>query len=155
MSEADGNLSQKKVFVEDFGVMFESMSLPRMAGRILGWLLVCVPPYQSADQIATALDASKGMVSTMTRFLIQLGFIEKLTFPGDRRDYFRMKQNLWEHLMNSRISELTRMRAIAERGLSLMEENEEVRRRLYEMRDIYVFFEREFPEMMSRYHTGR
>ena len=50
----------KQHFVEEVALVFEEIGLIRMAGRILGWLLISNPPYQSADELAEALQASKG-----------------------------------------------------------------------------------------------
>lgn len=47
-------------FVEQMGGYFESRSLTRLAGRLLGWLLVCDPERQSSEELATALAASSG-----------------------------------------------------------------------------------------------
>ena len=38
---------EEKHFVEDISLYFEQMGLPRMAGRVLGVLLICDPPAQS------------------------------------------------------------------------------------------------------------
>jgi len=75
--------AEVKRFVEEVGISFEDMSLPRMAGRILGWLFISDPPYQSIGELAEALMASKGSISTMTRLLTQLNLIERfsLHFP--------------------------------------------------------------------------
>ena len=50
---------------------FEQIGYPRMAGPILGWLLICDPPVQSTGELADVLGASKESLSTMTRLLIQ------------------------------------------------------------------------------------
>ena len=45
----------EKRLVEEFGIAFEQTRFPRMAGRIVGWLLISDPPYQSAEQLVDAL----------------------------------------------------------------------------------------------------
>ena len=59
--------AKDKQFVEEVGIVFEQTGLPRMAGRILGWLLIAEPPHQSTEQLINALMASKGSISSMTR----------------------------------------------------------------------------------------
>ena len=144
---------EKLQFVEEFGIYFEAQQMPRMAGRILGWLLVCTPPQQSADELMDTLQASRGTISTMTRMLLQLGFIEKISQPGERRDYFRLRPHVWQVLMAARMVEITRLRQMAERGLGLMGEGATVqeRERLEEMRILYQFFETEMPHLLQRY----
>jgi DNA-binding transcriptional regulator GbsR (MarR family) len=149
-------MNEKLHYVEEYGVCLETSGLPRMAGRILGWLLICTPPYQTSDQVAEALNASKGTVSTMTRMLIQLGLIEKIGLPGERRDYFRIRTDLWEQLMTQQLSEIAQMRAMAERGLALMQEASlDERQRLSEMYDLYSFFEQELPGLLERYRREK
>jgi len=143
-------------YVEEYGICLETSGLPRMAGRILGWLLICTPPYQTSDQVAEALDASKGTVSTMTRMLIQLGLIEKIGLPGERRDYFRIRPDLWEQLMTQHLSEISQMRNMAERGLVLMQHAPQAdRQRLSQMYDMYSFFEQELPGLLERYRREK
>jgi DNA-binding transcriptional regulator GbsR (MarR family) len=135
-------------FIEEVGLMFELVGLPRMAGRIFGWLLISDPPWQSSSELADTLQASKGSISTMTRLLIQLSLIEKVSFPGDRRDYFQIKPNSWKHMTEQRLAQITAFRQLAERGLEMMENTApHLRGRLQEMRDIHAFWERELPRL--------
>jgi DNA-binding transcriptional regulator GbsR (MarR family) len=146
-------VAEKLHYIEEYGVCLEDSGLPRMAGRILGLLLICTPPHLAADQIAEILDASKGTVSTMTRLLMQVGLIEKIGLPGERRDYFRLRLDLGEQLIAAKIAEISRMRSMAERGLALMEsDSPEERQRLNEILNFYAYFERELPALLDRYH---
>jgi DNA-binding transcriptional regulator GbsR (MarR family) len=149
-------IEDKLHYIEEYGVCMETSGLPRMAGRIVGLLLICTPPHQAADQIASILDASKGTVSTMTRLLMQLGLIEKLGLPGERRDYFRLRQDLWEQMLALQLAELTQMRDLAERGLALLDgASPAEQERLREMYELHAFFEREMPVLLERYKKER
>ena len=141
-----------KRFVEEVGIYFEEMSLPRMSGRILGWLFISDPPHQSIDELAEALIASKGSISTMTRFLIQSNLIERFSLPGIRHDYFRIRPEGWHHLARQREVQIKVMRQLCERALELIEGKAQLNRQwLEEMRDMYAFFEREFPALLDRW----
>jgi DNA-binding transcriptional regulator GbsR (MarR family) len=145
-----------KHFVEEVGLLFELMGLPRMAGRIFGWLLISNPPHQSMDELVEVLQASKGSISTMTRLLIQVGLIERLSLPGQRRDYFRIKPDAWSQVIKQRLVQITAFREMAEKGLKLLEDEPLLlRQRLEEMRDIHAFFERELPAMNERWEAER
>ncbi|MBM3166229.1 MAG: MarR family transcriptional regulator [Chloroflexi bacterium] len=144
--------AENKRLIEDFGIVFDEMGLPRMAGRILGWLLICDPPYQSAAQLREMAGGSKGAISTMTWLLIHSGLVEKLGVPGSRATYYRLRHGSWSELMKSRMSRVRAMRELSERGLSLMEgESPEMRCRLEEMRDFYRFFEQEVLPLLDRW----
>lgn len=147
---------QYQHFVEEVSVLFEQSGMPRMAGRILGWLLVCDPPPQTSEQLVAGLGASKGSISTMTRLLIRAGFIERIGLPGERRDYFRIKPDAWTQLMRSSMGQITVFRQLAERGLVLLDQEPADRTaRLAGMRDLYAFFEREFPALLARWEQER
>ncbi len=139
-------------FIEEMGLMFELVGLPRMAGRIFGWLLISDPPQQSSGELVTVLQASKGSISTMTRLLIQIGLLERVSLLGQRQDYFQIRPNAWEQLMEQRMSQLTAFRELAERGLTLMaDQSSDLRQRLEEMRDVHAFWETEVPHLHQRW----
>lgn len=151
----EGPLSEGQ-FVEEVGLFFEEGGLPRMAGRILGWLLICDPPQQSLDELVQRLAASKGSVSTMTRLLMKLGLIGKTSVPGERRAYFRVNPDAWYRLSKDHLKRISAFRKLTERGLSLLEgEDPELRQRLVEARDLHAFFERELPALMDRWEAER
>ena len=143
---------EEKHFIEEVGLLFEMVGLPRMSGRILGWLLICDPPHQSNSELIEALQASKASISTMTRQLMQTGLIEKISLPGERRDYFQIKPNAWSQIAKQRISQIKAFRKLAEKGLSLLEDAApQEQQRLAEMHDIHAFWERELPLLDERW----
>ena len=143
-------------FIEDMGILFEEMGLPRMAGRIFGWLLMCEPPHQSAEELASVVEASKGSISSMTRLLIQSGLVERMGLPGKRGTYYRIKPGSWSELMRTQISYMSALRELAERGLGLIHGNDpKFFQRLQEMRDFYAFLEQEIPALLDRYDQER
>jgi len=136
--------------------MFEQGGVPRMTGRVLGWLLISNPPHQSAQELAEALQASKGSVSSATRMLIQIGFVERMSLPGDRKTYYVLKPGVWSQLARRRMQHFTVQKDLAARGLSLLKDEEpQVRLRLQEMYDIHAFFEREYCAVLDRWDQER
>ena len=148
---------EAKNFVEEVGIAFEQTGLPRMAGRIFGWLLISDPPYQSSAQLAEALMASKGSISSTTRLLIQLGLIKRFVIPGERHDNFRLSPSAFRHTMRRGLEDEIKMfRQLAERGLELVGNwSSPSRQWLEEMRDSYAFLEKEFPTLMERWEQER
>jgi predicted transcriptional regulator len=139
-------------YVEDFGVLIGEFGLPRMVGRVLGALLVSDPPERSAEELAEALRASRGAISSSTRTLVQMGLVERRARPGERRDYFRIKFGAWDELMHRELEALSTFRQMAERGLMIMDHsNPEAKLGLQEMRDFYAYWEREMPAVLKRW----
>ena len=149
--------AEEKHFVEDVGIAFEQTGLPRTAGRIFGWLLISDPPHQSTSELAEALMASRGSISSMTRLLIQMGTIERISLMGIRHGYFHLRPDAWQHMIKHGLEDEIKMfRQLAEHGLELLADKTPLTRKgLEEMRDIYTFFEREFPALVERWEQER
>ena len=149
--------TEEKQFVEEVGIVFEQTGLPRMAGRILGCLLISDPPHQSTSELAKTLMASMGSISTMTRFLIQIGLIERLSLPGIRHDYFRLRPDAWQQMIRRGLEdEIKMIKQLAEHGLELLTDKNPVTRKcLEEMLDVYTFLRHEFPALLERWEQER
>ncbi|MBI5670289.1 MAG: MarR family transcriptional regulator [Chloroflexi bacterium] len=143
-------MDNQQQFVEDCGLYFEKIGLTRMAGRIIGWLLICDPPQQTMTDIVDALQASKSSISTSLRMLEQASLIQRFTRPGERRDYYRLAPDLWIWSFKARMHLVTELRELAEHGLTLLaDEPPDQRRRLELMRDVNGYLEREFPKLLD------
>lgn len=141
-------------FIEEVSLTFEPFGVPRIGGQIVGWLLIADPPQQTGGDLAAALGASKGSISTMTRFLIQVRLIERVRLPGQRRAYFQIRAAAWAELLEARMAGLTAIRRLAERGLAVLADAPPTQRaRLQTMYEMYAFFEREMPALMERWHA--
>ncbi len=142
-------------FVEQNGLFFESSGLPRMAGRILGWLFISDPQLQSLTEIAQALGASKASISTNTRLLASTGLIERTSKPGSRGAYFQITADGWTSLLEAKLRAVTHFKDLAAQGLVQLDYPPERLERLREVHDFYAFFENEFPDLMARWHASR
>jgi len=128
-------------------------SLPPMAGRMWAYLAICEPPEQTAAEIAERLHASRGSVSGMARLLEQIGLIRRGTRAGDRREYFSIPPDALRRLMDIAIVRLRQTRELADAGLALIADRpQESQARLRDLRDLYAFFEREWPAILDRWH---
>ncbi len=139
-------------YIESWGMVVESLGGTRMMGKILGWLIICDPPEQSAADIALAVQASAGTVSTTTRTLVQAAMIEKVGLPGKRSAYFRVKPGMWAQLMKARMARMHVMGQLADDGLELSPGPDgEPNDRLREIGSYVRFIEREFPALLDRW----
>lgn len=141
------------LYIEEFAMQLEMLGGSRSSGRILAWLLTAEPPHQTMTDMVENLSMSKSSVSTATRQLIQLGMVERISLPGERKDFYRIKGNVWAKMMKARGYQITIYRELAERGLELLQDSPpERKQRLMEMRDLYAFFEQEMPLLLERYY---
>jgi DNA-binding transcriptional regulator GbsR (MarR family) len=143
-------------FVEELGVYLElEAGTPRMIGRTLGWLLVCHPPEQSAAELAEMLQASKGSISTATRVLLRMGFIERVRFRGERFDRFRARPEAWDEFF-WRKEQFQEPRRVLRLGLdALGDEPSERRTRLEELDSLYAWWEERMPQLREQYIRDR
>ena len=78
--------------------------------------------------------------------------LERVSLPGERRDYYRLVPDLWTTAMERSSQQFTGFRKMAERGLALLDDTApERRQRLQEMHALYTFIEREFPQILERW----
>ena len=108
-------------FIDDMGLVLEADGRPRIAGLILGWLLICDPPHQSFSDLVAALGVSKGSVSSMTRLLMEAGLIERHVIRGDRQAYYRLAPDAWVRVLERQVRVMEQLSAAAERGLALVQ----------------------------------
>ena len=126
-------------FIERMGLALEADGLPRIAGRIFGLLLVS-EDCRSLDDLAAALGVSKASVSTNTRLLEHRGVLERNSRPSDRRDYYRVRPDLFCHTMAQRLERWQRFHeAIGEARTSLPIGSRKVLERLGEYEAAYMF----------------
>ena len=125
--------------------------MPPMAGRMWAYLAICEPPERTAAEIAERLQASRGSISTMAQLLEHIGLIRRGTKPGDRREYFSVPPDAARSMMERSIHQLRASREVLDAGLALIADRPpESQDRLRGLRDVYAFFEREWPRILQR-----
>ena len=147
---------EQKHFIEDVSLFFEQMGLPRMAGRILGVLLIADPPEQSNTDLGEILQASKSSISTNARLLTETSLIEQVPSPVPRRIYYRFKPGGWVVFMRQRLKLYASLHQIAEQGLEVLRDKPpEIRERLQEAHDMFSLIEQELPVLLDRVDRER
>jgi biotin operon repressor len=85
-------------FIEMMGRQLEEQGAPRIAGRMFGYLMMMEEP-ESLDQLADKLQVSRTSISTNARLLVDWGLVHRATFPGDRRDYYQIADDMHLRLL--------------------------------------------------------
>lgn len=145
---------EERRFSDELGFFWEDAGGTRMAGRVLGSLLLADPPAMSSPELADFLGVSGGSVSTATRELIRPGLAERVRVRGDRRDYFRatMGASALPQIIRGRIELTRRWAQLMGRGEELAEYKDPVvRRQLEEIREFYEFLEVEQVAILERW----
>lgn len=141
-------------FIERMGMFVEADGLPRIAGRIFGFLLVQPDPC-SLDDMADALGVSKASVSTDARRLEQFGLLQRTTRPGDRRDYYMLADDCFARSLEVRLQRLQRFHALIDEARSLPTRNPDVKARLDEMDRAYELAVSSMTDALERWDRSR
>lgn len=123
MTGSMANHTQLLDWVERVTTFLTRDRVPPIAGRILGWLMICDPPEQSAVQIAAAINASRASLTTNMQVLTTMGLVSRQARPGERVTYYRVEDDAWEKLVWRHISSLTSFCEIASAGMNLVGPN--------------------------------
>lgn len=144
-------------FIERAGLLWQKDGLPRIAGRIFGLTLISPDPC-SLDDIAETLGVSKASVSTDARLLEQMGFIERVSLPGDRRDYYQITPQSLERSLEARVQRIREFEDLLDTGMKLNIRKAEVRERLEDHRlafeHVMTAFEHALEQLRSRHSAG-
>jgi DNA-binding transcriptional regulator GbsR (MarR family) len=141
----------RRSFVEDFCELDLVAGMPRASLRVLGWMIVCQPAVQSAQQIMEELSLSAGSVSTAVNALHDEGLLERVTRTGDRHVYYRLRAQGWDRVLKERFRSLGEVRRAADRALQAS--GGEADQRLHELRDLYGRMESGLSELLARRPT--
>ncbi|HET6703793.1 transcriptional regulator [Amycolatopsis sp.] len=107
-------------WVERVSAYLARDGVPPIAGRVLGWLMICDPPEQSAGQISAAIRASRASLTSNLRLLSSMGFLTWRSRPGARTVYYRMAEQAWSVVVQRQIAGITSFLDITREGLSLV-----------------------------------
>ena len=143
-------------FVEAMGDLMDEHGLPHMAGRVIGALLICPETHMSMDELVDELQASKGSISMSTQLLLRIGIVDRISLPGHRRRYYRIREDLWEGLFLDRTEHIRQHANLVLKGLDLLRsEPIERKRQLIEMQVFFEFLSRELPGISERWAAQR
>lgn len=146
--------AEQLAFVEDFALVLEKMGLVRMTGRATGWLMVCDPPEQTFAQIGDALQASKGSISNALKTLTTMRWVDKLSKPGDRKDYYVLRSGILPELTRQQATQYVDLIAMTSRGLALFDDPDGAEaHRVRDMHEFFLWWHKELPALIDRWYA--
>ncbi|MEW1792997.1 MULTISPECIES: hypothetical protein [Streptomyces] len=148
----------EQAFVEKVAqYYFENDGMPHDRGRVVGWMMICEPPEQTAADIEKALGAPRAAIDRI---------VDQLTPENDPVSVFersgtlqenytvRLRENSWGPKVRGIFSEFPDFHRVAADGLAgLRAENapEDRLRRLANMERFLGFVSAEMPAILDRY----
>lgn len=144
-----GLSTEEKLFIEDFGMFGMRLGLPRTTGKVLGFMLICEPAHQTAEDIREMLHLSLGSTSIATRSLTSMGLLNRIALPDDRRFYYQLPPDGFKRSIQQRFALFSQApQKLAQKGLEL-KGNAKNDRLLY-MRDLYLNLEKELTQLVTK-----
>ncbi|MBE1588985.1 GbsR/MarR family transcriptional regulator [Nonomuraea angiospora] len=93
--------------------------LAPITGRVLGWLMACDPPAQTAGEIADAIGASRASLTTNMHLLTSIKLIRRFRKPGERNVYYQIEDDAWSKVIRQKLAAFTAFDELAAEGLRL------------------------------------
>lgn len=142
-------------YIEETGLLFEKLGMTRMAGRVFGYLIVTEEEQASFDQIRKALQASKGSISGTMKQLLQIGMVEAVSLPGDRKTYYRLSKMKIGDILRSRMSQFNAFADILSKGESLKSEKDDISDWLIEASTFYRWVGGQIDEIINKWEEEK
>lgn len=142
-------------YIEESGILFEQLGMTRMAGRVFGYLIVSDKSEASFDDIRLALKASKGSISGTTKQLINVGFLQPVSLPGDRKTYYRLNRIEVGRLLETRLNLFIKFSNMISKGRSLKKSDDDISVWLKEVSTFYDWIGDEMREVIEKWEKEK
>ncbi len=140
-------------FVERFGLIAQAQGLSRIAGRIMGLIIIEGGPI-SFGELSKRLQVSRGSISTNTRLLESLGIIERTSRSGERQDYFEIASTPYKRLLRVQSEQLSKAQSVIRQTIGDLPGNrEDSRARLNELNAFYEALRRSYDDLIEQFST--
>lgn len=148
-----GQAGAAQALIDEMGIFFKGFGVPRAAGEMVGYLMACDPPEQSAGEIGAGIHVSPASVSSNMRLLIGLGAVEPKSRRGDRKTYYRMKQDGWVAMVQAELTAFGELAAMGRRikAIGSLPRGDG----LDDMIAFSDFWQEELPILMARWRERR
>ncbi len=149
--------NERTAFIEETGLLFENLGTTRMAGRILGYLMISDKEVVSFDELRQVLQASKSSISTNVKSLITLHYVKPLTLPGDRKTYYMLSPELdWVESLMRRVELLKVLNKLFRRALDLRVNKQDKPSEWLKMSvEFYDWVAKEYPKFLLRWEKEK
>ncbi|MEU8630613.1 MarR family transcriptional regulator [Amycolatopsis sp. NPDC048633] len=142
-------------YVESLALVLSQIGMQRMSARVFAALMTTDDARLTAADLASQLSVSPAAISGAVRFLEQIGLVAKEREPGERRDHYRLFDDLWYATFLKRDRMIIMWRDAAGDGIQALGEDSPAGQRLAEMRDFLSFMLDELNGMYERWHKLR
>lgn len=142
-------------YIETLALSLTQIGLQRMSARVFAALQTSDAGRMTSAELAEILSVSPAAISGAVRYLEQVGFVAKEREPGERRDHYRLYDDLWFASFLKRDRLLRVWRDATFEGVETLGAHTPAGRRLAHMADFLDFMCKEIPALFDRWREER
>lgn len=142
-------------FIERFAADLVEAGMTRMPARIFAALLATDSGRLTSAEIGELLQVSPAAISGAVRYLTQLNLASRERERGSRRDYYRVRDDLWLEVIGRRDQMFNRLESSIRAGLAALGPDTPAGARMAETLDFFEFLQDELPKLLDRWKTER
>jgi MarR family len=148
---------QVRVFVENMAMFLGDWGFPRMAGRVLMTLTAADEGRLTAGELASRLGVSAAAISGAVRYLQQLRLVVRSPVPGSRSDVYEVPEDSWFAAGIVKGGLYRKLADLSSQGVEAVggEGAGAGSRRIAEMRDFFLFLDREVAGLLKQWLAER
>lgn len=147
---------EELIFADHVGRFYaREHGFPPMAGRLLGYLMICDPPQQTIDDLAEALMASRSAITGAVKLMEGFGLVLRTRKAGERVDRVSPRLEALEpRNFESRLFQ--EQAALFREGLALLADAPPARRApLEELTALADFLGERLPQVLAEWRERR
>jgi len=150
-------VSESTAFIEEAGLLFESFGMSRMAGRIIGCLVVSDNGMVSFDEFVRVLQASKSSISTNVRTLVNARLLKPVSMPGDRKTWYVLSPDIsLKEILDREHQLIMAMNSLFVKGLKIRSNpTDQTSLWVKEIIDFTQWFINKFPEILAEWEEHK
>ena len=81
-------------FIAQWGTLGSSWGINRTMAQIHALLMIAVEPMHT-NEVMEELQVSRGNANANLRDLVGWGLVRRVTYPGNRKEYFEAEKDVW------------------------------------------------------------
>jgi DNA-binding transcriptional regulator GbsR (MarR family) len=142
-------------FIERYAEALTRSGWPRMMSRVFSCLMASEDGRRTAAELSELLHVGAPAISGGVKALLQSGLVVREREPGQRRDHYRVREDVWFRAVTGNDANLARWQEASEEGARLLGPDTEAGARFDETRRFFAFLRAELPRLMERWHESQ